>query len=70
MEAESYTYFSSRLGEELYKKIKIEAINENTTVKERVAAILKDYVESKYPEVLELEDEIGIETKTKTDAKK
>ncbi|MFA5037777.1 MAG: hypothetical protein WC479_11455 [Candidatus Izemoplasmatales bacterium] len=50
------TYFNSYLPEIYYRKIKVEAVQLGVNVKDRISTILKEYVEIKYPEVKENEE--------------
>ena len=42
------SYFNSNLPAEYYKKLKIEAIELNITIKQHISDILKTYVETNY----------------------
>ena len=44
------SYFNSSLPTEVYKKVKIEAIKLNITVKEHLSNIIKNYIEEKEDE--------------------
>ena len=53
----SKSYFNSYLETEDYKKIKIEAINLNITIREHISNILKGYLKNRFPKGLKDEKE-------------